>query len=48
MLLASFRKELLQFYKSHYSANQMTLAIVGRDSLDTLEKVCPQNRKKLI
>jgi secreted Zn-dependent insulinase-like peptidase len=46
MLLESFRRELLQFYNSYYSANQMTLAIVGRDSLDTLEKVCPQNKTK--
>ena len=31
------REELLKFYKQYYSANLMTLAVVGRDDLDTLE-----------
>jgi insulysin len=31
------REELLKFYESYYSANQMTLALTGRASLDELE-----------
>lgn len=31
------REELLEFYTSYYSANQMTLALTGRASLDELE-----------
>ena len=31
------RDELLKFYKTYYSANQMTLAISGREDLDTLQ-----------
>lgn len=30
--------ELIKFYKSHYSANRMKLAILGRESLGQLEK----------
>ncbi len=30
------RDELLQFYQQHYSANEMTLAIIGNYDLDTL------------
>ncbi|HEX2861054.1 MAG TPA: insulinase family protein, partial [Lacunisphaera sp.] len=32
------RDELLAFYRAHYSANTMTLALVGKASLDELEK----------
>ncbi|MBE2215927.1 MAG: insulinase family protein [Opitutaceae bacterium] len=32
------REELLKFYESYYSANQMTLALTGRATLDELEK----------
>jgi insulysin len=32
------REELLEFYGKHYSADHMALALIGRDSLDTLEK----------
>ena len=32
------REELLKFYKTYYSANQMTLAVSGREDLDTLQK----------
>jgi insulysin len=31
------REELIEFYNSHYSANQMTLAVVGPQSLDKLK-----------
>jgi insulysin len=31
------REELLAFHQAHYSANTMTLAVVGQDSLDQLE-----------
>lgn len=31
------RDELISFYKSHYSADKMTLAIIGNYDLDTLE-----------
>ena len=31
------RAELLDYYQRHYSANMMTLAVVGREDLDTLE-----------
>ena len=31
------REELLKFYESYYSANQMTLALTGRAGLDELE-----------
>jgi len=31
------REELLKFYKTYYSANQMTLAVSGREDLDTLQ-----------
>jgi insulysin len=33
------RQELLQFYDAYYSANQMTLAIVGPQSIDTLKNM---------
>ena len=32
------RQALLDFYNTYYSANQMTLAISGRGSLDTLQR----------
>ncbi len=32
------REELLAFYHAHYSANRMTLALVGKASLDQLEQ----------
>ena len=32
------RDELLQFYQQHYSANKMTLAVIGNYDLDTLEQ----------
>jgi insulysin len=32
------RDELLAFYRAHYSANQMTLAVVGKAGLDQLEQ----------
>jgi len=31
------REELITFYKTYYSANQMTLAVSGRQDLDTLQ-----------
>ena len=31
------RDELIEFYQQHYSANEMTLAIIGSYDLDTLE-----------
>lgn len=34
----NIREELLKFYRTYYSANQMTLAVSGREDLDTLEK----------
>jgi len=36
-LAGTTREELLAFYQAHYSANRMTLALVGKDSLDQLE-----------
>ena len=36
-LTGTTREELLAFHQAHYSANTMTLAIVGKDSLDQLE-----------
>ena len=32
------REQLLAFYKRYYSANMMTLAVVGREPLDQLEE----------
>jgi insulysin len=32
------REELLAFYRAHYSANQMALAVTGKASLDQLEQ----------
>ena len=32
------RDELLKFYNTYYSANQMTLSVSGREDLDTLQK----------
>lgn len=32
------RESLLLFYKQHYSANQMTLVVMGKEDLATLEK----------
>ncbi len=31
------REDLIDFYEEHYSAHLMSLAVIGRDSLDTLE-----------
>lgn len=36
---SAIRDELLQFYNQHYSANIMTLAVVGRESPDELERI---------
>lgn len=36
-LTGTTREELLAFYRSHYSANRMTLALTGRASLEQLE-----------
>ncbi|NQU66072.1 MAG: insulinase family protein, partial [SAR324 cluster bacterium] len=33
------REQLIQFYRNHYSANLMKLAILGKESLDELEKM---------
>jgi insulysin len=33
------RKELIAFYNKYYSANQMTLAVVGPQSVDTLKRM---------
>ncbi|TBW56631.1 peptidase M16 [Marinobacter halodurans] len=33
------RQDLVDFWKSHYSANLMTLVVYGRQSLDALEKM---------
>lgn len=35
----NLREELLKFYESYYSANQMTLAIVAPQSIDELKKM---------
>ena len=35
----SLRAELLRFYKSNYSSNRMTLAVLGRQSLAELERL---------
>jgi insulysin len=35
----SLRQALLEHYAAHYSANQMTVAILGRESLDELESM---------
>ena len=35
----NLRNELIHFYQTYYSANQMTLAVVGPQSLDQLEKM---------
>lgn len=32
------RQKLIEFYRRHYSADTMTLAVVGRESLDQLEQ----------
>ena len=37
-LQGTTREELLDFYRRHYSANRMTLALTGRASLDQLEQ----------
>ena len=37
-LQGTTREELLQFYNQYYSANLMTLAVLGKQDLDTLEK----------
>lgn len=36
---SSIRDELLAFYDKYYSANQMTLVVLGRESLDELESL---------
>ena len=35
----NLREELIKFYNEHYSANQMTLAVVGPQSLDTMKEM---------
>lgn len=35
----SAREAMLDFYQQHYSANQMSLVILGRESLDELEQI---------
>ena len=35
----SLRDELLAFYRQYYSADRMTLAVSGKDSLDALERM---------
>ena len=35
----NLRKELIEFYTKYYSANQMTLAVVGPQSIETLKRV---------
>ncbi|MBF0276245.1 MAG: insulinase family protein [SAR324 cluster bacterium] len=37
-LKGTTREELLQFHKKYYSANLMTLAVLGKQDLDTLQK----------
>lgn len=37
-LQGTSRTELLEFYNNYYSANLMTLAVLGKQDLDTLEK----------
>src|SRR5690606_26382524 len=36
---SSLRDELLAFYQQYYSADRMTLAVSGKDSLDALERM---------
>ncbi|MEM9255538.1 MAG: insulinase family protein [Pseudomonadota bacterium] len=36
---ASIRDDLLEFYRKHYSANQMRLAVLGNESLDELQSL---------
>ncbi len=33
------REELIKFHSTYYSANRMKLAVIGRESLDTLQKM---------
>jgi len=33
------RDDLIEFYKTHYSANRMALVVLGRESLDSLERM---------
>ena len=40
---APIREELLAFYREYYSANLMTLAVLGRESLDELQALVEQN-----
>ncbi len=35
----SVREDLIQFYESHYSADNMALVVLGKESLDELEKL---------
>lgn len=37
------RDELMAFYRDHYAANQMALVVLGRESLDVLEKLVLAN-----
>lgn len=37
------RDALIQFYNRHYSANLMTLCLVGNHTLDELEKMAVDN-----
>lgn len=39
----NIREELLKFHEDYYSSNIMRLVMVGRDSLDNLEKLAIEN-----
>ncbi len=39
---SNVRAELIDFYNKYYSANLMTLAVLGKESLDQLEKIVRQ------
>ena len=41
------REELLEFYRTRYSANRMTLTVVGVNDLDTLEKLVRERFEKV-
>lgn len=40
--IPNIREDLLKFHAEHYSANLMSVALVGRHSLDTLEKLATE------
>ena len=39
----NIREYLLKYYKEHYSANLMSLCLVGNHSLDKLEQLAVEN-----